>query len=192
MKAKTELTEAAVRKAIEEKKPTSMTKLAHELGYKGSVSSTLTKKFRTLVPDIDAMLKGSGAVEGAAGEVEAAKSKKGPKGKAAKAKTKPAAKSKGKWPHDSRNPFRDGSSYAACFDILAAHPTGLSKAKLIELLAKASTEGDLKRAGFNAQVLLSAGGNEPGLSKNDGPRHRSCRAGFWVKRTNGHVQLMVD
>ena len=48
MKAKVELTAEAVRKAIEEKKPTSMTGLAHGLGYKGSVGGSLTKKFRAL------------------------------------------------------------------------------------------------------------------------------------------------
>ena len=33
---------------------------------------------------------------------------------------------------------------------------------------------------------------QDGLNNNDSPRHRSCRPGFWVKRTNGHVQLMLD
>ena len=59
MKAKTELTAEAVRKAIEEKRPTSMINMAHALGYKGSVGGSLAKKFRQLFPDIDVLLKGS-------------------------------------------------------------------------------------------------------------------------------------
>ena len=59
MKARIELTVDAVRKVIEEKKPSSMTQLAHEFGFKGSVGSSLTKKFRQLIPDINVLLKGS-------------------------------------------------------------------------------------------------------------------------------------
>ena len=178
MKAKVELTAEAVRKAIEENKPKSLTGLAHGLGYKGSVGGSLAKKFRQLFPDIDAMLKrtadpAKGGDDGKAG--------KAPKGNVAK----------GKWARDPRNVFRPSSSYATCYDILAAHKDGLPKNKLIELLAKA-TGKDARHAGYDAQVLLSAWGNEPGLSRNDGPRHRSCRPGFCVQRTNGHVQLMVD
>ena len=51
-KSNVELTAEAVRKAIEDGKPTSMTKLAHWLGYKGSVSSGLTRKFRQLIPEV--------------------------------------------------------------------------------------------------------------------------------------------
>ena len=97
---------------------------------------------------------------------------------------------KGKWSRDPRNPFREGA-YGKCYDILAAHKDGLSREKLVGLLAKAMGK-DLVHAGYDAQVLLSAGPNESGLSNNDGPRHRSCRPGFWVRRTNGHVQLVVD
>lgn len=205
MKAKVELTAETVRKAIEEGKFSSLTGLAHSLGYKGSVSSTLTRKLRALVPDIDAMLKANAApVEG---KEKGDAGKTGPTGtkakkatnKAAKGKgkAKPAAKSAvkgGKWPNDPRNPFvRPSSAYHVAFNILAAHPAGLPREKLVEHLA-AATGKDLKHAGYDAQVLLSAHGNsdEPGLSRNDGPRHRSCRPGFWVKRENGHVTLMVD
>ena len=97
---------------------------------------------------------------------------------------------KGKWSRDPRNPFREGA-YGKCYDILAAHKDGLSREKLVELLAKATAK-DLVHAGYDAQVVLSAHANEDGLSNNDSPRHRSCKAGFWIKRTNGHVQLMVD
>ena len=101
------------------------------------------------------------------------------------------AKAAGKWPHDERSKFRPGSSYDTCFSILAAHKDGLPRSRLVELLAEA-TGKTAKLAGYDAQVVLSAWGNEEGLSRNDGPRHRSCRPGFWVKRANGHVTLMVD
>ena len=207
MKAKTELTAESLKVVVESKKPTSLTQLAHELGYTGSVSSTLTRKFRQLVPDIDALLKGSEGsatgTTGSAGKTEAAKDKpakvkKAAPKAAAKSTTKPAAKStkpavaQGKWKHDPRNPFRQGSAYALCFDILAAHRDGLPREKLVALLAEA-TGKDAKHAAYDAQVLLSARPNEDGLNNNDSPcRHRSCRPGFWVKRENGHVQLMID
>jgi len=191
MKAKVEITAEGVKAVIEAKKTTSMTKLAHELGYKGSVSSSLTRKLRALVPGIDGMLKGAAGPDKGDGCGKAKAGAPGPKaGKAPKGKAKPAAKA-GKCPRDGRNPFREGSAYATCFDILAAHKDGLPRERLVELLAKA-TGKDAVHAGYDAQVLLSAHGNEPGLSRNEGPRHRSCRPGFWVKRTNGHVTLMVD
>ncbi len=196
MKAKVELTAAAVKTVIEERKPSSMTQLAHEFGYRGSVSSTLTRKFRALVPDIDTMLKGAtAAAKGADGKAVVAKGKAAAgkrKAKIASSAAKPAAEADGKWPHAGKSPFRPGSSYDTCYSILAAHKEGLTREKLVELLATAMGK-DAKRAAFDAQVLLSARGNdEPGLSRNDGPRHRSCRPGFWVKRNNSHVQLVVD
>lgn len=185
MKAKVELTAEAVRKAIEEQQPKSLTKLAHVLGYKGSVGGSLAKKIRQLCPDINVLLKRAESAKGCAGDGGNAKTtKKAPKGK-------PAAKGKSKWSRDKRNVFRVGSSYGVAFDILAAHKDGLPRTKLVELLAK-TTGKDLVHAGYDIQVVLSAGPNEDGLSNNDSPRHRSCRPGYWVKRTNGHVQLMVD
>lgn len=198
-KAKTELTAENVRKTIEEKKPTSMTQLAHGLGYRGSVSGGLTRKLRVLVPDIDSLLAGKAEpAKGANGDAPAPR--KPPKaGKAAKPAAgdgkpttgKPDAKAKGKWPRDPRNPFREGSSYGVCYDILAAHKAGLPKEKLVALLAEA-TGKDSKRAGYDAQVVLSARPNEDGLNNNDSPRNRSCRPGFWVRRENDHVTLVVD
>lgn len=196
MKAKTELTAENVSRTIEERKPTSMTQLAHGLGYRGSVSGGLTRKLRALVPDIDGLLgRAAGTDKG-----DASAPRKPPKaGKAAKpaardakpAKVKPDAKAKGKWPRDPRNVFREGSSYGVCYDILAAHKAGLQKERLAALLAEA-TGKDLKLASYDVQVVCSAWGNEPGLSRNDGPRNRSARPGYWVQRTDGHVKLMVD
>ena len=47
-RARIGLTPESVGKAIEETKPASMTQLAHEMGYRGSVGSTLTRRFRAL------------------------------------------------------------------------------------------------------------------------------------------------
>jgi hypothetical protein len=120
----------------------------------------------------------------------------GKKGATAKGKpaTKAGGKAGGKWPSDPRNPFlRPTSAYHVAFNILAAHPDGMTRERLVELLAKA-TGKDLKHAGFDAQVLLSArGAAGDGLNPFEGPRHRSCRAGFWVRRGDGgRVQLVVD
>jgi hypothetical protein len=210
MKAKAELTAESLKAVIIEKKPSSLTRLAHEFGYTGSVSGSLAKKFRLLVPNIDELLKGTansegqpeGDSKGKAKVVKALKVVKVAKATAKKPDKKPAkgatmghvkaggAKT-GKYARDPRNPFREGSSsYGKCFDILAFFPAGLPREELIRLLA-AETKKDIKRAGYDAQVVLSAHPNDNGLSNNDSPRHRSCRAGFWIKRTNGHVQLML-
>jgi hypothetical protein len=166
MKAK--LTAEIVRNAIGEGKPDSMTKLAHLLGYRSSVSSNITRKFRSLVPEIGGLLAAN----------------KSSKTTDASIKAKPAPKVGRKWPRDPRNVFRQGSAYGTCYDIMASFKSGLPREKLVALLAK-TTGKDLTHAGYDAQVVLSAWGN-------DGPRNRNCRPGFWVQRTNGHVKLMVD
>lgn len=189
MKAKVELTAETVREAIKDGKPTSMTQLAHLLGYKGSVSSSLTKKFRKLVPEIDALLKGTvpTGTTSAAGKAVTAKAKPKP----AKPPPQPAGAKAGKYTRDPRNPFREGSSYATVFDILASHRDGMEKEMLVRLVA-AQTSKTLVRSGYDCQVVLSARPNDDGLNNNESPRNRSCRPGFWIKRENGHVQLMVD
>jgi hypothetical protein len=192
-KAKIELTAEVVRKAIEEGKPASMTQLAHSLGYKGSVSGSLTSKLRKLIVGIDDLLAANKAKGDVAGLIEKA-AKPALKGKAIKTdkvEPKPVKVRGGKYPHDPRNVFRPGSNYALVFNVLASFPNGLEKAKLVELVSAASGK-DLVHAGYDCQVLLSAKGNEPGLSRNDGPRHRSCRSGFWINRNNTNVKLMVD
>ena len=204
MKAKAELSIESLKAVIGEKKPTSMTKLAHLLGYKGSVSSSLTRKFRALIPEIDALLKGAEGSDGGTkglGKTEAAKGKPAKvkkvvpamaaKSPAKQHKAKPVGAKGGKYHRAPRNPFREGSSYGTVFDVLASHPDGMEREMLVRLVA-AETGKDLKRAGFDVQVVCSARPNDDGLNNNDSPRNRSCRPGFWVKRTNGHVQLMVS
>lgn len=181
MKAKIEITAESVRKAISDGKPASMTQLAHQLGYSGSVSSSVTRKFRQLVPDIDSLLASNKLAMGGEAKADAT-------GKAAK----PTAKAKGKggkWTRHQQNPFRVGS-YGTAFDILAAHPAGLPREKLVELLAKA-TGKDIQHAAFDTQVVCSARQNDKGLNPFEGPRNRACRHGFYVSRVNGHVKLVL-
>ncbi len=188
-KSKIEITEEFVRKAIEDGKLTSMTQLAHELGYAGSVSSSLTKKFRQLAPDVDALLAANKLAIGNTGKVSPAR--KPPKPKPSSKSAKPKAKAT-KWPHCPSNPFkRSGSAYGICFDILAAHKDGLPRQKLVELLAKA-TGKDLIKAAFDVQVICSARGEAgEGLNPFEGPRNRSAHFGYWVKRDNSHVRLVL-
>lgn len=192
-----ELTAAAVLDAVKGGAK-SLTGISKALGLgKGSVSGSTAKAIRALVPDVEARMAADKASKGGAGKGDAkdkpakakAESSKSPKVKSAKPAKVPIKDSK--WPHDKRNPFRQGGAYATCFNILASHKAGLAKEKLVELLAEA-TGKDVKHAAYDAQVLLSAKPNEDGLSNDDSPRHRSCRPGFWVQRTNGHVKLMVD
>ena len=194
-KSKIEITAEIVRKAIEDGKLTSMTQLAHELGYNGSVSSSLTKKFRQLAPDVDALLATNKLASGNTGGVSKArkppKPKSSSKAKSSSKSAKPKAKA-AKWPHSPSNPYtRSGSAYGLCFDILAAHKDGLPRQKLVELLAKA-TGKDLTKAAFDVQVICSARGEAgAGLNPFEGPRNRSAHFGYWVKRDNSHVRLVL-
>jgi len=110
-------------------------------------------------------------------------------------KPKPSAKTVrkptgGKWPRHPANRFREGSSYGTCFDVLAAHPDGLPRKRLVELLAKATGKPP-KLAAFDVQVVCSARKNDQGLNPFEGPRNRSCKHGFYVERVNGHVKLVL-
>jgi len=198
-KARVELSADVVRKAIEDGRPSSLTGLAHGLGYRGSVSSSLTAKFRALVPGIDGLLKqAAGTAEPAkpakAGKQEPATAR--PAGKAGgkakgKPKGKPTAKA-GKWPRHPLNPYRAGS-YATAFDILAAHKDGLQRERLVEIMAKA-TGKDARKAGYDAQVVLSARALRPeeeGLNPFESPRNRSARFGYWVAREGDVVRLVL-
>jgi hypothetical protein len=96
-------------------------------------------------------------------------------------KTKPLSKV----PRATNNPFRVDSAYAVGFDILHAHPVGLPRKRLVELMAKA-TRKSVEKAGYDAAVVLSAK-NSP-----TGPRHRSCREGFWVERDGDLFKLRTN
>ena len=116
--------------------------------------------------------------------------KRSPKPKAPKsiAKVKPTKAPKASQPakksQDPRaatNPFRQGSAYGICYDILAANPLGMPRQQLIEQLAKASAK-PLKNAGYDAAVVLSA---RPDF------RHTCCRPGFIIIKENDNVRLEV-
>ncbi len=181
-KTKVVITAESVRQAISDGLPASMTQLAHQLGYSGSVSSSVTRKFRQLVPDIDGLLAANKLAGGKTDKTEASTGKS----------AKPTAKAKGKgskWPRHPQNFFREGS-YGTAFDILASHPAGLPREKLVELHGKA-TGKDIQHAAFDCQVVCSARKNDDGLNVFEGPRNRACRNGFYIERQNSHVRLVL-
>ncbi len=182
---------------------TSLTKIWHSLGGSGSVPGSIAKRMRNLVPAIESIMKANQtaqdqdkgeprqAIIGNDGGVS--KARKPPKSKPSNKSAKPKPKAKAaKWPHSPSNPFkRSGSAYGVCFDILAAHKDGLPRQKLVELLAKA-TGKDLTKAAFDVQVICSARGEAgAGLNPFEGPRNRSAHFGYWVKRDNSHVRLVL-
>lgn len=101
-----------------------------------------------------------------------------------KSATKPskASQFKSPYPRATGNPFRETSAYAICFDVLHAHPDGISRQQLVTEVAKI-TKKDEKHSAYDCAVLLS--------SRENGERHQSCRSGFWVERTNDHLILHV-
>ena len=101
---------------------------------------------------------------------------------------KPVAKKAGgkkSYKRHAKNPFREGSGYGLVFDILAAHPKGMRRDQLVEAYAKASGK-PLKTAGYDCAVVLSA------KDSVTGPRHRSCRNGFFCIKENLFCRLMLS
>ena len=164
---KSTITAESIAKVLEEQKPQSISQVYRLLGHAGSIPGSTAKRIRELVPDIDEKLKDN------KGSRLAASGKSGKKS---------ATK---RYPRSPTNPFRDGSGYGLVFDILAAHRDGIAKEKLIEVYAKASRK-NLKRAGYDVAVLLSAKNSKAG------ERHRSCADGFWVERENSFLRLRTD
>jgi hypothetical protein len=97
--------------------------------------------------------------------------------------TKPVIKSK--YARHPQNPYRQGSGYGLVFDILASHKEGLRRDVLVKLYSQESGKDEKKGAMWDSTVVLS------GSESNTGKRHRSAREGYWVKKTNDHVMLMV-
>ena len=200
MKAKTTITVESLMAVIEDKKPASLSQLAHLLGYQGSVSSTLTKKFRLLIPNIAELLAKDDhqvtspkapKTEKPVKTVKAKVANPSTKTAVTKPEAKPVGAKAGKHAHNEKSPFRSGSSYDKCFSILAAHPDGLPKEKLVQLLAS-ETGKDAKHASYDAQVVLSAhGAAGENLNPFEGPRNRSARFGYWVDRKGDHVRLVL-
>lgn len=194
------LTQEAVVGAVQQGAK-SISQVYKMLGGTGNVSGSTTKKIRELMPDIEIQLAANKAAKSTTDKANApvkASSPATPAIKSAKVakptpkkqpkQPKPAKKvnaSSSKYPRHKSNPFRENSAYATCFDIMIAHKNGISRDELINLLAKESGK-DPKLAGYDLSVLLSA------KESPTGPRHRSCREGFWVKREHHHYALMFS
>ena len=195
MKKAKEITKKAVQVILKRQHPKSMTAISKALGRKGSISGSLSKRIKEWFPNIDEILKSNQAISeisevsesNDASEInEISETNETSETKSVEKPAKKAvAKTSSKYPRHPKNPFRVGSSYAKAFDILAAYRKGMHRTLLGEVLAK-ETGKDLKRASYDAAVILSA------KESNTGPRHRSCRDGFWIQRENDHVQLVID
>jgi len=110
--------------------------------------------------------------------------------KPAKAKvSKPAKQAKaipqGKFPRHPKNVFRPGSAYGAIYDGFILRRAGIRRDELLKLAMEA-TGKDAKHASYDLAVILSA------KDSPTGPRHPSCREGFWVSRENDHLRLNID
>jgi len=198
MKKAKEITKKAVQVILKRQHPKSMTAISKALGRKGSISGSLSKRIKAWFPNIDEILKKNQAINeisevsesneiNDASEInEISESNETSETKSVEKPAKKAvAKTSSKYPRHPKNPFRVGSSYATAFDILASFKDGLHRKKLVELHAKATGKSE-KKAGYDCAVLLSA------KESNAGPRHRSCRDGYWVRRENSHVLMVID
>jgi len=148
----------------------SLTDIARHLGHKGSISGKLAKQVRELVPDIAERLKVN------IGQMYAKK-----------VAEKVANKSNfsGKYRRHPNNPFREGSGYALCFDIIASHENGVARDHLTNLYAHAAKK-PLKKASYDLAVVLSPKSESPTAE-----RHKSCREGYGLKREGSHYQLVL-
>jgi bacterioferritin-associated ferredoxin len=192
-KSQVNLTKESIVGAVQQG-ATSISQVYKMLGGQGNVSGSTTKKIRQLMPDIQVQLdvnKGTKPVtDNATAPTKASKPSKPTIEKPVKAKPttpKPAKQTKAhpsKYSRHKSNPFRENSAYATCFDILAAHKDGIGRDEILNLIGK-ETHKDIKHAGYDLSVLLSA------KESPTGPRHRSCREGFWVKREHHHYTLML-
>ena len=189
----TAITKEAVLQAIEKSQTVTISDLYRAMGGSSKPSGAFSSKVRELVPDIQARLdahkgkptdnpdaphKPSEPATPATKPAIAEKPTKGKQPREAKSVRKGS-----KYPRHPQNPFRDGSAYATVFDVLASQKTGISRDKLLPILAQ-ETEKDEKHAAYDLSVLLSA------KDSPTGSRHRSCREGFWIKRENQHYTLM--
>ena len=162
------LTKEAVLKALEASKATSVSALYRAMGGGNTIPGSTAKRIRELVPDIERKLKANKG--GDAGTT-----------KPASGKPKSVARS-APYPRHPSNPYRPGS-YSLAFDILAAHPDGLSRQRLIELYSKASGKDPRTGARYDLAVVLSP------KESATGPRHRSAREGYWIEMQNDFVRL---
>lgn len=90
-----------------------------------------------------------------------------------------------KYPRHPQNPYRAGSGYGLVFDILASHKAGMRRDELVKAYAEESGKEIRKGATWDCAVVLS-----PSESIG-GPRHRSSREGYFVKREGTHMTLVL-
>jgi len=167
--SKRSLTKESILKALEASKATSVSALYRAMGGGNSIPGSTARRIRSLVPDIGERL-------------ETNKSGKPNAKESIEPKSRAATRHSSPYPRHPANRYREGSSYALAFDILAAHPSGLSRQRLLEMYAKASGATQ-DRARFNLAVVLSP------RESATGPRHRSAREGYWIEMQNNFVRL---
>ena len=181
-----ELTADAILQSIGKNGLTSLGQLHRALGGKGSAPGSVAKRLKELVPNISELFAANKTQAASAPKAKknAKAAKKVTSGKASKAKSGEDKSIKRLVKHAESNPFRDGCGYGILYDILASHPDGMS----VEALKKRYmdiTGKDAAHARYDLCVVLSA------KESPTGPRHRSCREGFWVDRENDNVRLRV-
>jgi hypothetical protein len=201
---KNEIMAGSIVAAVKNHKVCNMTQLAVKMGLlkKGqSVSGSFGKKVKSLVPDIADLFKANGETGKGKEPINPATPIKPikpvkpikvvvePKKAPAKSPQKPAKTPKpgtpSLYPRHEKNPFRMNSSYGKVFDCFASFKNGVRRDELLTKVAEAVGK-DLKHAAYDLAVILSA------KDSNTGPRHRSCAEGFWVRRENDHLTLVID
>ncbi|NQU12194.1 hypothetical protein HQ590_15475 [bacterium] len=79
------------------------------------------------------------------------------------------------------NPYREGSAYGKIYDVLASHPSGVTRAELLAEAQKA-TRKTKDRTNYDLAVVVS-----PRTA--NGPRHTSARPGYHVERKGDRLIL---
>lgn len=183
-----------------EKGATSISGIWKSIGGKGNISGSTAKKIRELVPDIQDRLntnknkptdkpglphEPSIPAAPVNDTVVSAKPTKATTAVKPKKTKEPKPTRKSKYPRHSQNPYRIGSNYGLAFDVLAAHPTGIGRDELINLLRKENGK-DFQHTLYDLSVVLSA------KESPTGPRHRSAKDGYYVEKQYHHYKLVLS
>lgn len=180
--SKVEISQQKIIIALETRAPKSLTELYRILGGTGKLSGSVAHKIREAVPGIEKTL-----AENKAGTAKAEGEEVSPKSKPVKKAEKMAAKApeKSPIPRHPKNPFREGSGYGLLVDLLAqAGSKGIGKPDLIKAYSSASGK-DETHCRYDLAVILSA-------STDSKRKHRSCRDGIVLIRTNDHLRINFD
>ena len=169
------------------------------IGGSGNISGSTAKKIRELMPDIQDRLNAnknkptdmpgvptepSSQATSVVAPVKSVKPTKATTAVKPKKTKEPKPTRKSKYPRHPRNPYRIGSNYGLAFDVLVAHPTGIGRDELINLLRKENGK-DVKHTLYDLSVVLSA------KESPTGPRHRSAKDGYYVERQYHHYKLVI-